>query len=255
MLKNPVYFVHGLFINKGAYDKLSTWSEYAKSLGVEFYTHERPRGLVSYQRADLIIESLNKDVLKNKKIHLLGHSAGGIDTRLVPHLSKDLRDRIISITSIGTPHHGTPIADAWANYEKCPVLDYLVDDLSTTAGSILFEMTTKASIEFNKRYQNFHNIKYFSLPHYIHSIYYSVSSFNSWKFLKDKGHSYNDGTVPFHSQIWGETVGDKKVSVYNGNWGCHKSETFPLRYGLNRINNNVLLKVFQKLKTVENETN
>ena len=52
-------------------------------------------------------------------IHLIGHSTGGLDARLVASPSASLaappgalawRDRLVSITTINTPHFGTPLA-------------------------------------------------------------------------------------------------------------------------------------------------
>ncbi len=52
-------------------------------------------------------------------IHLIGHSTGGLDARLVASPSASLplapealawRDRLVSVTTINTPHYGTPLA-------------------------------------------------------------------------------------------------------------------------------------------------
>jgi triacylglycerol lipase len=52
-------------------------------------------------------------------IHLIGHSTGGLDARLVASPSASLavapemlawRDRLVSVTTMNTPHYGTPLA-------------------------------------------------------------------------------------------------------------------------------------------------
>ena len=65
-------------------------------------------------------------------IHLVGHSTGGLDARLVasPAVSlpgvdgADLAwlDRLASITTINTPHHGTPLAAFFATVSGQRVL-------------------------------------------------------------------------------------------------------------------------------------
>jgi triacylglycerol lipase len=45
------------------------------------------------------------------RFHLIGHSLGGLDSRLLA-AEKNWRGRIVSISTIGTPHNGTAIADA-----------------------------------------------------------------------------------------------------------------------------------------------
>ena len=42
------------------------------------------------------------------KVNLIGHSQGGLDSRYVAGVSPNL---VASITSVGTPHKGTPVAD------------------------------------------------------------------------------------------------------------------------------------------------
>ena len=45
-----------------------------------------------------------------RPVHLIGHSLGGLDSRFL--ISKlGMADRVLSLTTIGTPHHGTPLAD------------------------------------------------------------------------------------------------------------------------------------------------
>jgi triacylglycerol lipase len=55
-------------------------------------------------------------------IHLVGHSSGGLDARVLlsPSTLPDLaglRARVRSLTSLATPHYGTPLADYFARVE------------------------------------------------------------------------------------------------------------------------------------------
>lgn len=45
-----------------------------------------------------------------KKVHLIGHSMGGLDVRYAASLLLG-KDKVASVTSIATPHHGTKLAD------------------------------------------------------------------------------------------------------------------------------------------------
>lgn len=48
--------------------------------------------------------------LKSQKVHLIAHSMGGLDCRYV--ISKlGMANRVLSLTTLGTPHQGTSIAD------------------------------------------------------------------------------------------------------------------------------------------------
>src|SRR6185369_15695641 len=44
------------------------------------------------------------------KVHIIGHSMGGLDARHMI-VDKDMADRVATLTTIGTPHHGSPVAD------------------------------------------------------------------------------------------------------------------------------------------------
>jgi len=48
-----------------------------------------------------------------ERVHLIAHSMGGLDARHMLYLYRDqgLHERIASVTTIGTPHWGSPVAD------------------------------------------------------------------------------------------------------------------------------------------------
>jgi pimeloyl-ACP methyl ester carboxylesterase len=279
MLSFPVYFVHGLLIWVDVYLKHSKWPEHAKKRAVEMYFHERPHGMTMRQRVDLIAESLERELLKHKRIHLVGHSAGGADIRLLVHLYPEIAKRIISITTIGTPHRGTPIADmVVAGLPKCPPMKDLVG--IENARQVVSEMTTTYMRNFNAQVKDVEGIEYFSFPYYIDSIWKSPFSYKTWKCLRDAGFPYNDGTVPLESQIWGTTLGDHELvfanagQAYNeeevishllgegpgletirASFGDHKAQTFPLRYGFEKINIKLLDGIFNNLVEVEKRVN
>jgi triacylglycerol lipase len=61
------------------------------------------------------LEDFIAEVLKEtgaKKVHLIAHSQGGLDARLlISPAGLDHADQVASVTTISTPHHGTYIAD------------------------------------------------------------------------------------------------------------------------------------------------
>lgn len=77
-------------------------------------------------------------------IHLVGHSTGGLDARLITSPSVNLRgavgvpgwtDRIRSVTCINTPHYGTPLASFFATVSGQRLL-YALSALTVTALSL-----------------------------------------------------------------------------------------------------------------------
>lgn len=75
------------------------------------------------RRSRKLVEHVESTAGDSGPIHLLGHSTGGLDARLVASPSVNLyglslapawADRIRSVTSMNTPHYGTPMASFFA---------------------------------------------------------------------------------------------------------------------------------------------
>jgi triacylglycerol lipase len=47
-------------------------------------------------------------------LHIIAHSMGGLDSRYLIAGNRDLADRIVSLTTLSTPYHGSPLADLLA---------------------------------------------------------------------------------------------------------------------------------------------
>ncbi len=70
-------------------------------------------------RAALLLEEIHRHASDDGPIHLVGHSSGGLDARLVvtPEVSlpgeidpEPIARRVQSVVTVATPHHGTPTA-------------------------------------------------------------------------------------------------------------------------------------------------
>jgi triacylglycerol lipase len=110
------YFVHleralGNVLRKGG-DEVATWVlDVAPTSSVRFR---------AARLAELVARTSNDG---DGPIHLVGHSTGGIDACLVAspdvHLpcdeeARDWLPRLASVTTLSTPHHGTPLASFFA---------------------------------------------------------------------------------------------------------------------------------------------
>jgi triacylglycerol lipase len=63
-----------------------------------------------HDRASLIAAQLDEILATHERVHIVAHSMGGLDARyLVSTLG--YADRVASITTLATPHGGTPVAD------------------------------------------------------------------------------------------------------------------------------------------------
>jgi triacylglycerol lipase len=81
--------------------------------------------------AELVASTCGADRPDGGPIHLIGHSTGGLDARLVASPSASLaaplgalgwRHRLASVTTINTPHFGTPLASFFTTVSGARVL-------------------------------------------------------------------------------------------------------------------------------------
>lgn len=83
------------------------------------------------RRAKSMLQCVEVNALAGEHIHLIGHSTGGLDARLVASpttnvsgytVLPDVYHRIRSVTTINTPHYGTPLASFFATVSGQRVL-------------------------------------------------------------------------------------------------------------------------------------
>jgi len=110
----------------------------------------------------------------HEKVNLIGHSQGGLDARVVAH---DRPDLVASVTTIATPHQGTPIADVILGLVSDPGAQQLVDWFVKQIGYALYdaagkktslwkplELFSKSGIAaFNQKYTDRASVRYWSL--------------------------------------------------------------------------------------------
>lgn len=122
-----------------------------------------------------IDEALDKGLLDpGSKVHVIAHSMGGLDARcmisenlgnITPHLS--------SLTTISTPHLGSPIADLIISKidgkhlsHFAAIRERLLRAAITALGiplDGLRDLTTREAVEFNKRTPDREGVRYFHI--------------------------------------------------------------------------------------------
>ncbi|MGB5682266.1 MAG: hypothetical protein WBM47_10495 [Polyangiales bacterium] len=102
------YFVH---ITKALGDRMRTAGEPCEILVVS----APPTGSIR-RRAQVVIDTIEEHCAKGEgPIHLIGHSTGGLDARLLtsPSVTLDVPswiERVRTVVTLNTPHQGTPVA-------------------------------------------------------------------------------------------------------------------------------------------------
>jgi triacylglycerol esterase/lipase EstA (alpha/beta hydrolase family) len=118
-LKYPIVLCHGLF----GFDKrgpesipflqVHYWNriqKYLEQLGCKVIIPKvAPAGGVKYRAHEL--NTFIKTNFPNQKVHLIAHSMGGLDCRyLISHI-KPKSFKILTLTTLSTPHRGSPFMD------------------------------------------------------------------------------------------------------------------------------------------------
>jgi triacylglycerol lipase len=123
-----------------------------------------PTGSVK-DRGDQLAEKILKQTAPGDKVHILAHSMGGLDARHAITNRKDLLVRVATLVTIGTPHRGSPVADAVQN-ESGPLLDQIPDLLRRKLESnteALRDLTTAVCSAFDDATPDVSSVKYINV--------------------------------------------------------------------------------------------
>lgn len=82
----------------------------------------------------------------HEKLHIIAHSMGGLDARKMLY-EYQMNDKVVSLTTIGAPHHGSPFAD-WVEKHAGFTIE-LLDSLGLNITG-LHDLTTNSCEQFNK---------------------------------------------------------------------------------------------------------
>lgn len=195
------------------------------------------------ERAGQLWQQIEK---ADEKVHIIGHSMGGLDARfMISPEGLNKSERVASLTTISTPHRGSPVADFIT--EKCeefgsrdidqfirklPSLNreakkivktlkgkgevwrYLLEFLNFSQEGMR-NLTTSYLRQFNGKYHDAPEVKYFSYAGVTgpgEKDYLPAVMYISWAivFLSDDEvvGGRNDGVVAVDSAKWGDYKGE-----------------------------------------------
>ncbi len=113
--KYPIVLVHGHSgFDKALADYFYGVKSALKKVGATPYTPQVPGWDSNEKRGEVLLEYVEDLVAATgaKKVNLVGHSQGGTTARYVAAIRPDL---VASVTSVASPHFGSPVADAIKN--------------------------------------------------------------------------------------------------------------------------------------------
>ncbi|MFL5263359.1 MAG: esterase/lipase family protein, partial [Anaeromyxobacteraceae bacterium] len=141
------------------------------------------------------------------RVNIVAHSMGGLDARLaIARLG--LAGRVASLTTIGTPHRGTPLADLGTSLlgERLG-LRRTLEHLGVAVDAF-YDLTTERMAAFNAAVPDVRGVAYASVV----GVARARRRTNplllpGWIYLRAAA-GENDGLVPAASQPWGELLGE-----------------------------------------------
>ncbi len=116
----PILLVHGFAIKDTFFMK--SWGRIDRILRIQGHTVYKSRvdGVGSVEGNAAQLKEEIKDILQEtgaEKVNIIGHSKGGLDAK---HMIQkmDMADRVASLTTLCTPHRGSPVASFVLRFPK-----------------------------------------------------------------------------------------------------------------------------------------
>ena len=256
-LKYPIVLVHGI----GASDRskiINFWGRIPKVLkenGLQIFLGNTDSWGDCDSNAEILKTTIEKVLFetKSEKVNIIAHSKGGIDSRyfIWKHNSED---RVASLTTISTPHHGSELADLI--YKK-PIFHSLIvkkalnifgklyGDVNPNLYNANYQLTSDKMKEFNENISIDDRVYYQSLYTTMRNSFDDLMFFYSHWYLKNIS-GENDGVVTEKSAKWGKNI--KKIEN-----GISHTEIIDLkRKKISGINiPNIYLKIIDELSKKE----
>jgi triacylglycerol lipase len=202
--RHPIVLVHGfagfdsIRFGKARHDYFRGIRARLESLGHRVEVVRLPPIAGVKNRAERLAEQVR--ALGAERVNLIAHSMGGLDARYA--ITKlGLREHVASLTTLGTPHRGTPIVNG-----AKPIARWL----ARLGAEGIWDISPARMEEFNRDVPDAAGVEYFS---YVSAVERGASPLLWPAVLLIR--EPNDGLVPAESQSWGNVAGHLAVD----HWG------------------------------------
>ncbi|MBM9501519.1 lipase [Leptospira sp. 201903071] len=232
----PIVLAHGLFGWGNGSTVVDYWggnAAYLRNQGATVLTPSVTALNSSSNRASQLKNAILTAMAANNytgKVHIIGHSQGGLDARyMVSNLS--MSGKVATLTTLNTPHRGSPVANivatvipSWALPYVSTVLNtvigFVYGDSSQNATAALKLLTTDGLKALNAAAPNVSGVKYYSygstisvpdlIQHPAMGIIYPICAIGAPFYGMSIA---NDGVVPDSSQRWGTWKGGPSIPL------------------------------------------
>ena len=171
LLRHPLILVHGLFgfdsFKVVGWEALSYFRGIGESLKSKGIRVAAPRLSPTSGVADCAqqLTDFIRMTYPQLKVHIIAHSMGGLDARYAISCL-GLHEQVLSLTTLGTPHLGSPVADMGVTrlerYLK-PWLKYL-----RIPHDAFYDLMTDRCNAFNEKVTDIESVNYFAIAGRIH---------------------------------------------------------------------------------------
>lgn len=214
--KYPVVLAHGLL----GFDELRLagpllpgvqyWRGIKEALtqkGVQVITATVPPSGSIEMRAEELVKDIDEGA-QGKAVNIIAHSMGGLDARYMISRLRPKKFKVLSLTTIATPHRGSTVADYVLERigdERLPQLYYTLGKLKVETGA--FSQLTRKYMEdtFNPATPDVEDVRYFSYGAAMQPSFWSMFRLSHRVLQEVEG--YNDGLVSVASSKWGKYKG------------------------------------------------
>jgi triacylglycerol lipase len=205
-LRNPIILVHGLmgfdavrFLRMRLCGYFVGIEESLRSADNRVYVARlSPTQGIAHRAEEL--KTFVDRVSPTEPVHVVAHSMGGLDARyMISRL--DMAARVLSLTTIGTPHRGSPFAD-WGTRRLGPLFIPPLLRLGIPHAAF-FDLRSDACDEFNAKTPDAPGVRYFSVAGQCSLAWLGpqwLLTYNVVRFADGA----NDGLVSVRSATWGE---------------------------------------------------
>jgi triacylglycerol lipase len=215
--KYPYVLVHGIIANDRS-KNIDFWGRIPEVLeenGVNVFFGNTDAWGNCVSNAEILYATI-ENVLhetKSEKVNIIAHSKGGLDARYLIW-KYNYGDKVASLTTISTPHHGAEISDLLykekifhteIGIKAMEVFQRFFGDQNPDMLAVGYDLTTGGMRRFNEQVVMDPNI-------YFQSIYTTMEN-SQEELLFYESHLYikgisgdNDGLVSEYSARWGQNI-------------------------------------------------
>ncbi len=210
--KHPLVLHHGYMGFKELVGMPYWWGilEQFDEMGVDARPTEVDPLATTEARTAQLVRTIRR--ITSGKVNLFGHSMGGLDGRLAVALG-GLDGQVATLTTVGAPHRGTPVADWVLAGRDQLAAEWLLDRMGVPVGG-LGDMTVEHMTGvFNKEVLDVVGVRYFSWtsvsdPFGVRTGAPLNPLFSIPYAIIQRVEGDNDGLVSVASGMWGEHLGN-----------------------------------------------